>query len=98
MSLFDFTVFIDNMAESVAEKEAKKQRAIWKRSFTRAEKSLQNAIDAAQTPAETIKRRFGDLRHSYEEAEKAHDEYLNLLEEKKPTVQDNADADADPDS
>ena len=84
------------MAESVAEKEAKKQRAIWKRSFTRAEKSLQNAIDAAQTPAETIKRRFGDLRHAYEEAEKAHDEYLNLLEEKKPTVQDNADADADP--
>ena len=74
------------MAESIAEKEAKKQRAVWKRSFTRVEKSLQNAIDAEQTPAETIKRRFGDLRHAYEEAEKAHDEYLNLLEEKKTTA------------
>ena len=65
----------------MAEQEAKKQRATCKRSFTRTEAALRNAIDTAQTPSETIQRRFADLKRTYEEAEKGHDAYLNAKDD-----------------
>ena len=60
--------------------QEKAKRASCKRSFTRSEKVLTSALAEAETPLETIKRRFTDLKKIYCETEKAHDAYLEALD------------------
>ena len=60
---------------------AKIQRTTAKNKFTRAEKSLSNALDSEGTPLNTMTRRFDDFKTAFRKTEDTHDTYVALLGE-----------------
>ena len=58
---------------------AKIQRTTAKTKFTRAEKSLSNALDSDGTPLNTMTRRFDDFKTAFRNTEDTHDTYVALL-------------------
>ena len=60
---------------------AKTQRTAAKTKFTRAEKSLSNAMLSDGTLVETITRRFNELKNAYAQTETTHDAYVLALGE-----------------
>jgi len=55
--------------------EAKKTRTATKAAFTRAERSLQDALKVPQLPQATLKRRFEELKSKWDNCQSAHDSY-----------------------
>ena len=57
----------------------KGQRTVAKTKFTRTERSLDTPITSDNIPLQTIVRRFGDFKKSFEDAENVHDAYVATL-------------------
>ena len=68
------------MAEAALIQEARKNRSTAKSQFTRAEKSLSDALATEDVSASTIERRFQELKIKWNNVQDAHDTYASLQE------------------
>ena len=65
--------------------EAKKARTLAKSGFTRAEKSLSDALKLENLPLSTLDRRFNDLKLKWDICQETHDNYALFSEEIEAT-------------
>ena len=75
-----FSCFVRNI-ESLPMEEAKKLRTGAKAAFTRAERSLLDALKVPQIPQATLNRRFGELKVKWEHCQSTHDNYVAIARE-----------------
>ena len=65
--------------------EAKKAHTLAKSGFTRAEKSLSDALKLENLPLSTLDRRFNDLKLKWDICQETHDNYALFSEEMEAT-------------
>ena len=80
LGIWKHLITTSSMAEAAQIQEARTKRSTAKSQFTRAEKSLNDALASDDVSASTIQRRFNELKIKWDNVQEAHDAYAALQE------------------